>query len=105
VDEIQRDAQERDGREVMPVIQAKKIPRSIASAEETLAKFCYYFQQYTYEQARKLPYKRVVQMLNAASKERASFFHEMVEITAAPHTKRGAGVNKLRKHYDRIINS
>jgi hypothetical protein len=89
----------------MPVFKAKKVPQKIGSAEETLAKFCYYFQQYTYADARKLPYRRLVKMLRVAMKERAAFLHELVEIAAAPHTKKGSGVTALRKHYSKILNS
>jgi hypothetical protein len=87
----------------MAVIRAQKVPKKILSPEDTLAKFCYYFPQYTYENARKLPYKRIVKMLEVAAKEQASVFHQLTQIVAAPHTKRGSGVNKLLKHYERVI--
>lgn len=83
----------------MPVIRAQKIPRKTESAEDTLARFCFYFQQYTYEEARKLPFKRVLKLLKIARRERARQMYELTQIASAPHTDKGAGVKKMLKYF------
>lgn len=83
--------------------RAKKIPHKEISVEEILIRFCYYYQQYKLNEARQLPYKRVIQMLKFAEKERAKFFFELTQIAAAPHTKKGSGIKSLLSRYEDII--
>lgn len=87
----------------MKVIKIQKIPQKKVSIQDVLARFCFYYQQYTYEQAKKLPYIRVIRMLKVADRERAILLSELVDIAAAPHTKRGSGVGKLKSKYEKII--
>lgn len=89
----------------MPVIKAQSIPRRKIDVEEVLARFCYYYQQYTYSMARRLPFSRIVKMLKIAQKEQAKKYLEFVKIVAAPHSKKGAGVKKLLELYEEVINS
>lgn len=80
----------------MATITAQQAPRdSNNTAEEVIARFCLYYQQYKYSEAKKLPYKRIKQMLKVAEKERAVFFLDLLEIVVAPHTKKGSGINKI----------
>ena len=88
----------------MPTLKAQKIPQKIVSAEDVLSKFCYYFPRYTYNQARKVPYKRVRKMLSIAQKEEAQKMIYLTHIVAAPHSKKGSGVKKLLEHFKEIIN-
>jgi len=87
----------------MAFIRAQKIPEKIESPEVTLARFCFYFQQYTFHQARKLPYKYVVLMLSSAEKERARFLYDLTNAISSPHTKKGAGVKKMLDYCRSII--
>lgn len=85
-------------------LKAQKIPRKKTSLDDVIARFCYYFPQYTFADAKKkLPYRRVMQMLRVAEKERAAFLFELTNIAAAPHTKKGQGVKKLLDIYRKIF--
>lgn len=88
----------------MKILKAKRIPRKETSVEDIIALFCYYYQQYKYHEARKLPFKRLISMLKVAKKEYAKQMYDLTQITASPHTRKGQGVNKLLEHYKRIIN-
>lgn len=83
----------------MPEFTPQKIPRKAVSLDELLALFCYKFPQYTYLQAKKLPYKRIRQMLKAAQKEDARVMYEFTQIVAGPHTKKGKTVKKMLEYY------
>lgn len=87
----------------MVVVSAQKIPKKKITPEDTLATFCFYFQQYTYNEARKLPFIRVKKMLEIAEKERARFMYDLVQVVSAPHTKRGIGVRNMLKYFKDII--
>lgn len=89
------------------VIQVKKLPTEKASPKQTLqnlARFCYLFPQYTFRQARALPFHHVQIMLKEAKKEQAEYYLNMVQIVAAPHSKKGAAVGKLTDQYKGIAN-
>lgn len=84
-------------------VKAQKIPQKKISPEQIIALFCYHYQQYTFKQARNLPYKRVVMMLKVAEKEHAKRMFELTRIVAAPHTKKGSGVKSVLSYYESII--
>lgn len=73
----------------MPVIKAQKIAREAVKTEDTLSVFCYHFPQYTYAQARALPYKRVRLMLKAARKEQARQMIDLMRVIAGSNSKKG----------------
>lgn len=90
------------------VIRVEKIPKKVSKEssepiDHLLATFCYYYQQYTFAQAKKLPYKRVTMMLRVAQKVEAIRMRNLVQIAAAPHFDNGKGVTKLTEHYNSII--
>lgn len=87
----------------MTVVKVQKIPKHEISFDIILSKFCYYYPQYKYHEARKLPFKRITTMLNVAHKERAEMYFELVQIASAPHTKNGIGVKRLLDRYKQII--
>lgn len=89
----------------MPTFTPKKVPKKPFSSEDILSLFCYKFPQYTYLEAQKLPFTRILKMLKAAKKEDARFMHELTEIVAAPHTKKGEGVKKMLEYYKEVIKS
>ena len=81
----------------MARIEVKKRPQKALSVEDILARFCFYFPQYTFQEARKIPYHRVIQMLKVVDRELSMKYLMLTRISAAPHTKKGAGVKKLIK--------
>ena len=87
----------------MAVIKAQQVPKRHKSPGDLLAEFCFYFPQYKYHEARKLPAKRVLKMLDIAYRENAKKYFELTQISSAPHTKKGAGVKKLLDRYKRQL--
>ena len=87
----------------MTTIKAQRVPKKQVKPDNILYRFCLLFPQYTYKQARRLPAKRVMGMLKVAQEERARDMLDMLQIVAAPHTKKGAGVKKLISHYKSLI--
>ncbi len=87
----------------MAVIRAQRVPKSKIKVDDLLYLFVYKFPQYTYSQAEKLPYKRVIEMLNTARREDARFMYELTQIVASPHTKKGSGVKKVLEYYKGIM--
>ena len=90
------------------VIKVQKIPKPEPTGntvEDRIAQFCYYFQQYTYAQARKLPQRRINQMLKVAEREYAKQMLDLLNITVSVHTEKGKGVKELSSHYKSILDS
>lgn len=90
----------------MTVIKAQKVPKKQDHPDDLIARFCYYYPQYTFSKAKKqVPLKRIVQMLNVARKEQALFLYNITEAIAAPHTKKGQGVTSLLNRFKKILDS
>ena len=87
----------------MPRIRAQKIPTPKISPDDLLYTFCYFYPQYTYKEARELPYFRVVQMVNIARKVKAEEYYHLTSIVSASYTKNGEGVKKLLNLYKEIM--
>lgn len=77
----------------MPVkiIKAQKIPQSSqpVTVDDELTRFCLYFSQYTLSDARKMPYKRIVQMLRVARQEYGRKMYDLTTAICSPHSKGG----------------
>jgi hypothetical protein len=87
----------------MAVLKAQKVPKKQVKVDNILARFCFYFPQYTFAQARKLPYKRVIQLLQAVDREHAKNMIDLVRIVAGPHSKDKGVMNKLLSEFkDRL---
>lgn len=82
------------------VSQAPKL-----NVRELLAQLCYYYPQYTLNDAQKIPYRDVQLLLRVARKQQAIQLYNLTQISAAPHTKKGEGVKKLSEHFKGIANS
>jgi hypothetical protein len=79
-------------------ISVAKLPKKKFSQQEAkhlLATLCYYYPQYTFAAARKLPYKRVTLLIRTAQRMEAMKYYNLTQIAAAPHTKNGKGVQSL----------
>lgn len=87
----------------MAKIKAKKIPLRVESAEDTIARFCYHFPQYTFHEAKQMPFVRIKQMLKVARKEQALLLYDLTRIASAPHTEKGKEVKKLLQSYKEIV--
>lgn len=85
------------------IIKAQKVPKKIESAEDIIARFCCYFPQYKFHEARKLPFIRIKKMINIWEKEYARRMIDLVNIISAPHTKNGSGVRKVIDRYKSIL--
>lgn len=88
-------------------IKVKKVRGSSAriNVEELLAQVCFYYPQYTLETANKISYRRAKLLLRVAQKIEATRMYNLTQIAAAPHTKKGKGVEKLSEHFKKIANS
>jgi hypothetical protein len=86
----------------MSVIRVQKVPKKTIDPEEKIARFCYYFPQYTFAEAKKLPDVRINRMLKVVDKEKAQDFYLLTQIIAAPHAKSGNGVQKMLNLFKNI---
>lgn len=73
------------------------------SNRETWARVCYYYPQYTLESASKLPIRDLRLLLKIAERIEAERNYNMVQIVAAPHTKKGKGVKDLTDHFRKLM--
>lgn len=87
----------------MVVVRAQKIPQKESDPADLIALFCFHYQQYTFAEARKLPYTRIRHMLNIAKKEYARKMRDLTVIVSAPHSK-GNQVKVLLDRFNAIIN-
>lgn len=75
---------------------------SDAEIVDLLTRVCYFYPQYTLEDAEKLTDSQVTALLLQAEKQRAIEFYNYTLISAAPHSKKGKLVEKLIKQYKKI---
>lgn len=87
-------------------IKAKSIhPQgSKTSKRELWATICYYYPQYTLQEASKLSVRDIKLLLRVAEKINAQNKYDYTQIVAAPHTKKGSGVKKLTEHFKKQMN-
>ncbi len=78
-------------------------PDSDADVVEALTRLCYFYPQYDLKKAAKLTDSQVQALLLQAEKQRAINLYNQTLIAAAPHTKKGAMVDKLLKQYKEIV--
>lgn len=70
---------------------------------EQWAKICYYYPQYTLQEASKLSLRDIKLLLKTADREIAEKYFNLVQIASAPHTEKGKGVGDLTEHYQKIM--
>lgn len=83
----------------MARIEVAKLPQKKVNARRLLAELCYHYPQYSLAAARRLPAKDVMLLLKTAKQLKAAEYHNLTQIAAAPHTKKGAGVKRLSSKY------
>lgn len=74
------------------------------SKRELWATICYYYPQYTLNEASKLPARDIRLLLKVAEKMQAKYKYDLTQIVAAPHTRKGSGVKKLTEHFKKQMN-
>lgn len=72
---------------------------------DSITRVCYFYPQYTIEQAEQLADSQVQALLLQAEKQRAINLYNMTLIAAAPYSKKGKLVKDLSKKYKEIIDS
>lgn len=89
----------------MPTVKAQKVPKKSykVSPEDIVARFCYHYPQYTFSEAKKIPYVRIAQMMRIADTEHARRMIDLVHVVSSPHTKNGKGVGEVIKYFQDII--
>lgn len=85
-------------------VKAQPLPKPPLGSEinRSLYMLCYYYPQYTLQEARQLPFNHVMALLQTARREKALEYSELLNISTAPHTKKGQGVKKLANQYKEI---
>ena len=73
------------------------------SNRELWATICYYYPQYTLEDAKKLSIRDIRLLLKIAAKKEAEKYLQLTQIVASPHTKKGQGVKQLTNYYKKQI--
>ncbi len=86
-----------------PHVVAKSVHQNLGKKVESnrrlWATVCYYYPQYTLEDARKLSVRDIRLLLGTARRMEAQKMLMLTQIAAAPHTKNGKGVKQLTKHF------
>lgn len=67
------------------------------------ATICYYYPQYTLEEASKLSVRDINLLIHTANKIEAERLFSLTQIVAAPHTKKGSGVKKLTETFKKAM--
>lgn len=88
----------------MARVRAQKVPSQApkTSKRELYALVCLNYPQYTLQDAAKLPYRDIILLLKTAQKQDALKMYNLVQIVAAPHTKKGQGIKKLAEHFKKM---
>lgn len=86
----------------MAEIEVAKIPKKEATKRSLYARVCYFYPQYTLKEVADMPQRDVLLLLKTADQIEAVRMLNLVQISAAPHTKKGAGVKKLTAHFRKI---
>lgn len=89
------------------VVDAKPIHAPVsedsdAEVVDLLTRVCYFYPQYTLDDAEKLTDSQVTALLVQAERQRAIDLYNYTLIAAAPHSKKGKLVDKLIKQYRKI---
>ena len=87
------------------VKQPKNQPEDPDSDEDIvdlITRVCYFYPQYTLDEAEKLTDAQVTALLIQAEKQRAIDYYNHVLIAAAPHSKKGKLIDKLIKQYKAV---
>jgi len=92
----------------MATIKVKKDAQAISSPSDSLksvvAKFCFYYSAYTYDEAMELSIKTMKRMIKVAYQEKAREYLELAQIARTAQSSKPAPYNKLVARYEREAN-
>lgn len=86
----------------MAEIEVQKVPDKKASKRELYARVCYFYPQYKLDDVQNMPNRDVTLLLKVANQIEALRMLNLTQISAAPHTKKGAGVKRLTTHFKKV---
>lgn len=86
-------------------VKVQRIKPKKIDSEELFAQVCYHYPQYDLDTAAQLSYRRIVLLLKTARRQQAIHYYNLIQIVAAPHTKKGKGVSKLSEHFKKMSES
>lgn len=86
----------------MADIEVAKVPKKEASKRGLYARVCYFYPQYKLKDVAEMPQRDVLLLLKTADQIEAVRMLNLTQISAAPHTRKGAGVKKLTTHFRKI---
>lgn len=73
----------------MAKIKLAKIPSRRESVFTKLALFCHYYPQYKIDEAKKLPFKTLIQMLRVVQKKEAEHYLNLTQVFGNATDKKG----------------
>lgn len=83
-------------------VQVTRVESKKPTKRKLYATICFYYG-YRLDYVQQLPARDLYLLYNTAMREEARKYLNLVDITAAPHTEKGRGVSKLKKHYKGIM--
>lgn len=86
----------------MAEIKVAKVTSGVskkATRRELYAQVCLYYPQYTLKEASLLPARDLYLLIGEAYKREALRNYNMMQIVAAPHSKKGEAIGKLLDHF------
>lgn len=92
------------------VVEAKPLREPVEEDDDyevidLLTRVCYFYPQYTLEDADRLTSQQVNALLAQAEKQRAIDLYNHTLINAAPHSKKGKLIKELVREYKKVIES
>ena len=86
---------------VIKVAKAKSNSRVDDDIIRLNATLCYFYPAYDLKKADRMPHKHKMIMISQAKRLKAIDMHDFTQICAAPHSKKGVGVKKIAKHFEK----
>lgn len=86
----------------MARVEVQRVPQKRTAKREIYATVCYYYPQYSLKQAEKLSARDIKLLLDTATKIEATQMHNLLQISAAPHSKGGKAVQTLSEHFKKL---
>ena len=81
----------------------QKAAKKSFDVDDIVTRLCYFYPQYTLREARKLPYKDVVKLLNQAQKQEALKYYNLTLIANSPNSKKGKFAKDLINNYKKVF--
>ena len=92
-----------EGKTVRVQKDPAKLAKNSFDVNDILSRLCYFYPQYTLREARLLPYKDVVLLLNQAQKQEALRYYNLTLIANSPNSKKGKMAKDLIDNYKKVF--